>query len=147
MVDCAQPVFRLCIVLSRGAGTPSAFQQLRDAVEGLPGEVLEEDPTHELRGIRIESRSSSRSASGRLGQLRLDRVREALQSLERAARLADKFDAETALQVRLALARALWQSGADRARAVALAEGVRRDADAHGDREAQAWLSVARQRR
>jgi hypothetical protein len=35
--------------------------------------------------------------------------------------------------------------------AVALAEGVRRDADAHGDREAlgeaQAWLSVARQRR
>ena len=71
-------------------------------------------------------------------QLGLDRVRESLQSLGRAERLVDKVDAETAALVRFALARALWQSGEDCACAVALAERVRTDAEARGNREALA---------
>jgi hypothetical protein len=69
-----------------------------------------------------------------------------VQSLERAERLVDKVDPDTAVQVRLALARALWQSGQDRARAVVLAERVRTDAEARANREALAeardWLAA-----
>jgi len=67
-------------------------------------------------------------------------------ALDRAARRVDKLDAEAARQLRVALAQALWQTGSDRARAVTVAEAVRRDAAAHGDKEAlaeaQAWLAT-----
>jgi tetratricopeptide (TPR) repeat protein len=78
--------------------------------------------------------------------LKRGRPRQALEALEMAMKEADRGGA-SAPQTRLALARALWQTGGDRGRARMLAkqaedEYAKHPAQEDGDRDLEQWLRV-----
>jgi tetratricopeptide (TPR) repeat protein len=80
------------------------------------------------------------------------RAAEALPVLERAVAIGERAQAEpvSLAKSRFALARALWQSGGDRARAVALARAAQKILETSGERQApdveqiNRWLAHAR---
>lgn len=77
-----------------------------------------------------------------------DRPREALPPLERASRIGERaqVDPATLAKIRFGLARALWDTGGDRRRAIALARTSRDALASSGGRQApdvreiEAWL-------
>ena len=83
-------------------------------------------------------------------QLGLGHAREAVPLLERANALSQKttIDPQVMLDLQFTLGRALWDSGRDRARAVAMVQSVHRavakDADPDTLEELQTWLSTHR---
>jgi serine/threonine-protein kinase len=146
--------------LERGCpGCDDAFLRHRLAAalraKGDAERALAEDRRAQQTMTRLGAPDRERAwamAGEGMDLLALGRPGEAVSPLESALALREKSAAPAEIaEVQLALAQALWQSGGDRARALALAaaarDGYREDASRHGGyyqralESAEAWLA------